>query len=512
MVAAPAPLPAPLLWGSVLAPIAAAVIVLFVRGARATTSLSAAALLVSTLLLIDAYAIALTLGRVVYDPLYARLPAVGEVSLYLDSLAFMVAFSSAAVSTLVAIYSYWYMRHRFEEMGLGEDAWSLYHSLLLLFAAGLIGVGMASNAILFYIFLELTLIPSFLLIALYGYGERHKIALLYLVWTHVGSTLFLLGVLLAAFHAGARSLNVFTVSEGFHTGLWEYLVPRTVLEVALPMIIIGMGVKMALMGLHVWLPYAHAEAPTPLSALLSPNLIGVGAYGILRFAAETAPTIFSSYVPILLAWALATMVYGGLVALSQDDVKRFLAYSSVSQMGYLMLGLASATLIGYTGAMLHYVAHAFGKAALFMTAGVLIVALHTRSMSRMGGLAAVMPVTAAAALIGFLHLMGIPPTIGIWSKYLILRGFAEATPAGIFVAAAVAVIIGTTLTAVYSLVSFRRIFLGPLPGAKPHHGHHHDGAGHPREPRGMAWVTMLSALIGVACFFALPWLTAIIGW
>ncbi len=345
MVAAPAPLPAPLLWGSVLAPIAAAIVVLFVRGARVTTALSSAALLVSTLLLIDAYAIALALGRVVYDPLYARLPAVGEISLYLDSLAFMVAFSSAAVSTLVAIYSYWYMRHRFEEMGLGEDAWSLYHSLLLLFAAGLIGVGMASNAILFYIFLELTLIPSFLLIALYGYGERHKIALLYLVWTHVGSTLFLLGVLLAAFHTGARGLNIFTVNSGFHTGLWEYLVPRTVLEAALPMIIIGMGVKMALMGLHVWLPYAHAEAPTPLSALLSPNLIGVGAYGILRFAAETAPNIFSSYVPVLLAWALATMVYGGLVALSQDDVKRFLAYSSVSQMGYLMLGLASATSI-----------------------------------------------------------------------------------------------------------------------------------------------------------------------
>ena len=202
------------------------------------------------------------------------------------------------------------------------------------------------------------------------------------------------------------------------------------------------------------------------------------------------------------------MVYGGLVALSQDDVKRFLAYSSVSQMGYLMLGLGAANVYGYLGSMLHYVAHAFGKAALFMMAGVLIVAVHTRSMSRLGGLAKYLPVTAAAALIGFLHLMGIPPTIGIWSKYLILRGFALTSVPSLYVAAAIGIIIGTTLTAVYSLVSFRRIFLGPAPGETPTHGHHHDGAGI-AEPRGMAWITMLAALFGVASFFALPWLTAV---
>ncbi|WP_167827926.1 complex I subunit 4 family protein [Pyrolobus fumarii] len=499
----------PLLWASILIPIVVAVIVLFVRGAKATTTLSSSSLAVSAVLLVLAYLEALRRHAIVYDPLYARVPGLGELSLFMDSYGFMVAFSSAAVSAIVAAYSYWYMAHRFEEMGLGEDAWSLYHSLLLLFAAGLIGVGLASNAILFYVFLELTLIPSFLLIALYGYGERVRIALLYLVWTHVGSTLYLLGVLLAGYHAGADGFNVFTVDEGLRSGTWEYLTPRYIVEVALPMIIIGMGIKMALFGLHVWLPYAHAEAPTPLSALLSPNLIGVGAYGILRFAAQTAPHIFAGYMPLLLTWALITMVYGGLVALAQDDVKRFLAYSSVSQMGYLMLGLASATTLGYLGAMLHYVAHAFGKAALFMMAGVLIVAVHTRSMSKMGGLARIMPLTAAAALIGFLHLMGIPPTIGIWSKYFILRGFTEVIPSTMFTIAAIAVIVGTTLTAVYSLVSFRKIFLGPLPGAKPSHGHHHDGAGYEKEPLGMAILTLLVALVGIACFFALPWLDAV---
>ena len=507
MVAGPYPLPAPLLWGAVAAPIVASLVVLGLRGAKSTTAVATASLVVSSLLLIAAYCYALGVHGIVYDPLYARVPGVGELSLFLDSYGFMVAISSAVVSALVAAYSYWYMAHRFEEMGLGEDAWSLYHLLLLLFAAGLIGVALASNAILFYIFLELTLIPSFLLIALYGYGERTRIALLYLVWTHIGSTLFLLGALLAGFNAGAAGFNIFTVREGLLLNVWGSRVPFYILHVAIPMIIIGMGVKMALLGLHVWLPYAHAEAPTPLSALLSPNLIGVGAYGILRFAAQAAPSIFAGYAPWLIAWALATMIYGGLVALAQDDVKRFLAYSSVSQMGYLMLGLGAANAAGYTGAMLHYVAHAFGKAALFMMAGVLIVALHTRSMSKLGGLAPLLPVTAAAALLGFLHLMGIPPTIGIWSKYLILRGFAEATVPGAYVAAAAAIIVGTTLTAVYSLVAFRRIFLGPLPGAE-HHGHHHDGAG-VVEPRGMAWVTMLAALFGVAAFFALPYLTAI---
>ena len=505
MAAAPVALPAPLLWASIASPIVASLIVAGLRGSKATTAVSTASLALSAALLIAAYAYSLGVHAIVYDPLYAVLPGVGEFSLFLDSYGFMVAISSAVVSALVAAYSYWYMAHRFEELGLGEDAWSLYHMLLLLFAAGLIGVALASNAILFYIFLELTLIPSFLLIALYGYGERVRIALLYLVWTHIGSTLFLLGVLLAGFNS---TFNIFTVREGLLEGVWSLHVPPYILQVALPLIIIGMGVKMALLGLHEWLPYAHAEAPTPLSALLSPNLIGVGAYGILRFAAETAPSLFASYSPILITWAIATMIYGGLVALAQDDVKRFLAYSSVSQMGYLMLGLGAANKLGYLGAMLHYVAHAFGKAALFMMAGVLIVAVHTRSMSRLGGLAKYLPVTAAAALIGFLHLMGIPPTIGIWSKYLILRGFALASIPSLYVAAAIGIVVGTTLTAVYSLVAFRRIFLGPAPGETPAHGHHHDGAG-VREPRGMAWVTMLAALFGIASFFALPWLTAL---
>ncbi len=501
------PLPLPLLWVSVLSPIVAALVVLLLRGARATTVASVASLVVSSVALLAAYAYALHVHDIVYDPLLAVAPWIGELSLFMDSYSFMVAFSAAAVSAIVAAYSYWYMAHRFEELGLGEDAWSIYHSLYLLFAAGMIGAGLASNAILFYVFFELTLIPSFLLIALYGYGDRFRIALLYLVWTHVGSTLFLLGVLLAGWHTGGKAFNIFTSREGLVVNGWGYLLPPLILEAALAMVVIGMSIKMAMFLLHVWLPYAHAEAPTPISALLSPVLIGIGGYGILRFAAQTAPQSFAGLSWLLLLWALATMIYGGLVALAQDDVKRFLAYSSVSQMGYLMLGLSAANTMGYTGAMLHYVAHAFGKAALFMMAGVLIVAVHTRSMSRMGGLAKLLPVTAAAALIGFLHLMGIPPTIGIWSKYLILRGFAAANVHGLYVAAAIAVIIGTTLTAVYSLVSFRRIFLGPLPGEE--HGHMHDGAG-VSEPRGMAALTLLAGLLGIACFFALPWLTALV--
>ncbi len=502
------PLPAPLLWIAVISPIVASLLVLLVRGARASTLVSAASLLVSTVALLVAYAYALSLHSIVYDPLYAVAPWVGELNLFMDSYSFMVSFSAALVSAIVALYSYWYMSHRFEEMGLGEDAWSIYHSLYLLFAAGMIGTGLAGNAILFYIFLELTLIPSFLLIALYGYGDRFRIALLYLVWTHIGSTLFLLGVLLAGWHSAGKAFNIFLAREGLLVNGWGYLLPPLVLQAALAMVIVGLAVKMAMFLLHVWLPYAHAEAPTPISALLSPVLIGIGAYGILRFAAQTAPHMFASLSWLLLLWALVTMIYGGLVAMAQDDVKRFLAYSSVSQMGYLMLGLSSANTLGYTGAMLHYVAHAFGKAALFMMAGVLIVAVHTRSMSRMGGLARLLPLTAAAALIGFLHLMGVPPTIGIWSKYLILRGFAAANVHGLFVAVAIAVIVGTTLTAVYSLVGFRRIFLGPIPGGM-HHGRMHDGAGI-TEPRGMAVLALLAGLLGIACFFALPWLTVLV--
>ncbi|MBI4257584.1 MAG: formate hydrogenlyase, partial [Thaumarchaeota archaeon] len=228
-----------------------------------------------------------------------------------------------------------------------------------------------------------------------------------------------------------------------------------------------LAVKLAAFGLHIWLPYAHAEAPTPISALLSPAMIGIGGYALIRILVFILPGAYSTIALAIAVWGLITMIYGGLMAFAQDDIKRLLAYSSVSQMGYIIFGIASAASIGVSGAVFHFVAHGTGKAILFMIAGTVILQAHgLRSISKMGGLGSKLPLTAVAAMIGFLAIMGVPPTNGFQSEWMIFSGsLATATKMGasIYYAIAVIALASTALTAGYSLWTVKRIFFGSLP-------------------------------------------------
>jgi NADH-quinone oxidoreductase subunit M len=230
-------------------------------------------------------------------------------------------------------------------------------------------------------------------------------------------------------------------------------------------ILIGFFTKMAVFGIHIWLPYAHGEAPTPISALLSPAMIGIGAYAATRLVAIPLHSVFETFSLAFSIWALLTMVYGGLMALAQDDIKRFLAYSSVSQMGYIFLGLASAATYGVSGAIFHYITHGFGKCILFGVAGILMSQVETRSIKEMGGLADRMPITAVLTLLGFFAIGGVPPTIGFMSKFMIFSGVFNSaltnSPSQVIIA--VVAIVMTVLTVGYSLWTVRRIFFGPLP-------------------------------------------------
>jgi NADH-quinone oxidoreductase subunit M len=230
---------------------------------------------------------------------------------------------------------------------------------------------------------------------------------------------------------------------------------------------VGLLVKMAVFGLHIWLPYAHAEAPTPISALLSPAMIGIGGYAIVRIVMGTVPAAIFQISTALQVWALITMFYGGAMALVQDDIKRLLAYSSVSQMGYILFGISSFQALGVSGGMFQFVAHGLGKGILFMVAGAIILQTHgLRSISRMGGLANKMPITATAALIGFLTIMGIPPTTGFFSEFLIFAGGfkgAFAMNSMLRVTVSFFAVISTALTAGYSLWAVKRVFFGKLP-------------------------------------------------
>jgi NADH-quinone oxidoreductase subunit M len=228
--------------------------------------------------------------------------------------------------------------------------------------------------------------------------------------------------------------------------------------------LLGFFIKMAMFGLHIWLPYAHAEAPTPISALLSPAMIGLAAYAVVRLLVPIS-SAFESAHWLMLFWAIVTMVYGGLMVLAQNDIKRLLAYSSISQMGYLLVGIASRTSLGVSGAMLHYVSHGLGKAVLFLTAGAIIHQSGTRDVRSMGGLAGKMPISSKCFVIGVMNIAGVPPTIGFLSKFLVFTGvFGGASNTSFFESVvALAALMATALTVAYSLWAIRRIFYGPLP-------------------------------------------------
>ncbi|WP_218184362.1 complex I subunit 5 family protein [Aeropyrum camini] len=361
----------PLLWLSLILPILASLTVVALPP-RTVYWLLAAALaipgVVSTY-----YAFQGVLSEGVVDPLSIDLSRVGigVVALAVDGFSYPFVLGVSIVTALVAVYSYKYMAVRIGEMereGGRAPGHAAYLTLYSIFSSAMLGIAYSLNFLLFIIFLELSLLSSFLLIAFYGYGDRRRIALLYFVWTHIAGALALLGGLYYVIKTG--TFDVATV-EGGRIVYFASPVDRSVYAaIAGVSLLLGMLVKMAVFGVHMWLPYAHAEAPTPISALLSPNLIGLGGYGIARFAAAFYPWLLEDLRPLLLGLAFVTIVYGGLVALSQLDFKRFLAYSSISQMGYMLLALATLHPLGFAAASLIFLGHAVGKAVLFMTAGV----------------------------------------------------------------------------------------------------------------------------------------------
>src|SRR5215216_4966536 len=227
----------------------------------------------------------------------------------------------------------------------------LYFALYLAFSMGMLGTVLATNLIQFYVFFELMLVPSFFLIAFYGYGARRRIALMFFFWTHAGAVVLLLGLLAMGFFAGGFDFDTIRANASNIPAQWLPLIVFA--------LVIGLGVKLAAFMLHIWLPYAHAEAPTPVSALLSPAMIGIGAYGLLRLWMEllAGTGSYEQYSLYINMWGLATMIYGGAMALMQDDIKRVLAYSSISQMGYILFGLSSESILGITGGTMMYITH-----------------------------------------------------------------------------------------------------------------------------------------------------------
>jgi NADH-quinone oxidoreductase subunit M len=354
---------------------------------------------------------------------------------------------------------------------------------------GMLGTVLATNLIQFYVFFELMLVPSFFLIAFYGYGARRRIALMFFFWTHVGAVVLLLGLLAMGFFAGGFDFDTIRANASNIPAQWLPLIVFA--------LVIGLGVKLAAFMLHIWLPYAHAEAPTPVSALLSPAMIGIGAYGLLRLWMELLASTgsYEQYSLYIGMWGLATMIYGGAMALMQDDIKKVLAYSSISQMGYILFGLGSESILGITGGTMMYVSHGLGKAILFMMAGSIILQTGTRSMAKLGGLGGKMPYTAVIAMIGALTIIGIPPTSGFMAEWILFNGVLQTATAQMDPLRTTMFALGiltTVLSSAYILWLYKRIFFGKIP----------EHLGHVRDPNWYITATMgvlaaLTLIIGV---------------
>src|SRR5881397_3314220 len=386
---------------------------------------------------------------------------IGTFGLNADNLSIPVLFTISLLTALIALFSIPYMHHKIGDNPGDSKRYGLYFSLYILYALGMLGTVLATNLIQFYAFFEIMLVPSFFMIAEWGYGEKEKISLMYFFWTHVGALVLLVGILVTGYLSRSTDLDVIKVFLANN----PTQISTTVRMAIVATMCFGFFVKMAQFGLHIWLPHAHAEAPTPISALLSPAMIGIGGYATVRIVMTIYPDMFFALSAFFAGWALVTMIYGGAMALVQDDIKRLLAYSSVSQMGYILFGLAASDSFGVAGSMFQYVSHGTAKGILFMVAGAIILQAHgERSIGKLGGLASRMPITATAAFIGFLAIVGLPATNGFFSEFVLFQGAfirATNTPTIFRISVAVLGVVATALTAGYSLWTLRRIFFGP---------------------------------------------------
>ncbi len=374
-----------------------------------------------------------------------------------------------------------------------------FYALLLLLEAGMLGVFSARDLILFYIFFEFTLIPLYFLIGIWGHEQRRYAANKFFLFTFAGSVFALLGLIgmvLWVYHATPNNELTFSIPR-LHVLLGEYPIPMDAEHGYLQLLIfgaliLGFAIKVPLVPFHTWLPLAHVQAPTGGSIDLAGILLKLGTYGILRFCLPMLPDATALAMPYLLWAAVIGIVYGALVALVQSDMKKLIAYSSVSHMGFVILGFFALNRLGLEGGILQMINHGLSTGGLFALVGMVYERYHTREISELGGIAKRMPILATMFVLFTMASIGLPGLNGFWGEFMILlgtfqRAFVDAPgPLGPqLMVIAVLAVSGVVLGAWYMLWMVQRVFFGPLkepdPAAMAHHGDDEDAAEHHAE-------------------------------
>jgi NADH-quinone oxidoreductase subunit M len=323
----------------------------------------------------------------------------------------------------------------------------------------MLGAFVSLDLFLFYIFWELMLIPMYFLIGIWGGKNRIYAAVKFFIYTAVGSLLMLVAIIYVYYHAVQAGVDIsgFSVIDFYKLSIAPELQTWLFLAFAF-----SFAIKVPMFPLHTWLPDAHTEAPTAGSVILAAILLKMGTYGYVRFAMPLFPDALQTFMPALATLAVIGIIYGSLVAMMQDDVKKLVAYSSVAHLGFVMLGVFALNMQGMAGGMLQMINHGISTGALFLIVGFNYERRHTRQISEFGGLAKQMPIFATIFMIITFSSIGLPGTNGFVGEFLALMGAFESGLRWYAVAATSGVI----FAAVYMLWMFQRVMFGELKNPK----------------------------------------------
>ncbi|MCX7403247.1 MAG: NADH-quinone oxidoreductase subunit M [Planctomycetia bacterium] len=386
-----------------------------------------------------------------------------RLSLGIDGLSLWL-FGLSALLSLSAILVSW---EAIRDRPVG------FYMLLLVLEAAMLGVFAARDVILFYVFFEFTLVPLFFLIGIWGHEERRKAALKFFLYTLAGSVLAFLGlltiVLWHASHAGSVTFDIDTLTAG----IAAHPLPMNAAGGWLQMVVFcalfaGFAIKVPIVPFHTWLPLAHVEAPTGGSVDLAGVLLKIGIYGFLRFSLPMLPDASAAAAPWLFGLGVVGILYGALVALVQTDLKRLIAYSSVSHMGYCVMGLFALESVAVEGATLQLINHGLSSAGLFALVGMIYERFHTRSIANLGGIASKAPWLTVFFMLFTFSSIGLPGLNGFVGEFMILAGAFQRAWTGvapsfqsIYLLLSVSAVVGVVLGAWYMLWAVERVFFGP---------------------------------------------------
>jgi len=327
-----------------------------------------------------------------------------------------------------------------------------YFAWLLVLETGILGVFTALDMVLFFLFWEVELIPMYMLISIWGTGRKEYSAIKFVIYTLIGSALMLAGILLLYFAREPHSMDMALLQLRGVTPLFTAI---------FFLLLVAFAIKLPVVPLHTWLPDAHTDAPTAVSVILAGILLKMGGYGMIRLCVNFLPDVAREFALILVIFAVISVLYGAAVTLRQRDFKRLIAYSSVSHMGYVLLGIFALSTLSLTGASLQMFSHGVVTGLLFAMVGLVYDKTHERNLDVLGGLSRQMPVIVVVFSVAGLASLGLPGTSGFAAEFITFLGSFTSTQVSYIQVYTVLGVVGIVITAGYILWMLQKAFYGP---------------------------------------------------